>query len=82
MGKIKCVIALFLVVLLSGCGCKSEEIVFYGKSEFVFDNTNIQAPTGYFMGGYYWVDVDENTKEQPNTKSKNKKDGNFLVCRL
>lgn len=70
MGKIKCVIALFLVVLLSGCGHESEHIEFYGKSDFVFDDTHIQAPSGYFMNGYYWVDADENTKELVITLTK------------
>ena len=55
----------FLVLsMLSGCGVMKNESEFFdvhGKTSWTMDNIGIRAPKGYFINGYEWVDVDENT---------------------
>lgn len=64
------VLALLLLLILTGCGYEAEKIECRGKTDSSYDNTVITAPDGYFMNGYEWVDVDDNTKQLIITMTK------------
>ena len=59
-----------MLLLLTGCDYEHETVECRGRTESKLDNTTIIAPDGYFMNGYAWVDVDDNTKQLIITMTK------------
>lgn len=64
-----------IALLLFGCTTMktdSEIIVLKGKTQLIIDDTNITAPTGYFLNGYEFVKADDHTMQLVLTLTDNK----------